>query len=192
MGQQPDIQELEAHLMSGDLQFQVAALEQGKRIIDDLLKAALQGFKHTNNPLIYTDRLSALGQVIVPSVEELYRSYEEGEYKTALAILLLFLENRTGLEEVVGALSKDNPYHLLAAIKLANAGIHEAAEPITKLLRTYAFTEPMDYAFWPPVLSLVDSLRKLGGIIPPDITERLTGDKVPRHFADHVQKGEQK
>jgi hypothetical protein len=192
MGRRVDTQELEARLFSGNLGVQVAALKEARRTIEDISKAAVQGFGHTSNPLIYADALSALGQAIVPHVEELYDSYEKGESRTALAIMLLFLGNRAGVSDALGALSMENSNHLLAASKLANAGIREAVEPLTRLLRAYAFNEPMDNTYGPKIGTLIDSLTKLGVDIPSDIKERLTAPGVPRRVTVHVQKGELK
>lgn len=85
-----DIPDLEARLMSGDLEIQVTALERAKAIVEAVSKIAVEGFKYTNNPVIYADRLSALGRSIVPHLELLYTSYEKGEPRTKLLTYFCF------------------------------------------------------------------------------------------------------
>ena len=186
MDRRINLRNLEARVTSGDLAIQVAALEDAKEMIETISNVAAQGFKYTENPLIYADRLSSMGQAIVPYLEALYATYELGQPKTILAILLLYLGKNTGLRVVINALCMQNPNHLLAAIRLANAGITEAVEPITSLMKEYAFTQPLEPAVGPKIGTLISALAKLGAGVPADVRDRLKAPDISEYIAAYL------
>ncbi len=182
------IQALRERLRTGDLGTQITALEEGQRLLGSVCKVAVEGFRYTDNPVVYCDWLSRFGPSIVPELEGLYRSLEEGEARTQLAILLLYLGNKTGLQEVLAAVAPENPCAILAASKLANAGIAEAGEPIAKLLSARATSEPMDFPHLASWGTLICALIKLSVPIPEEVRKRLTGPGVPEWVSAYLPK----
>jgi hypothetical protein len=185
-----DIQDMETRLTSGQLETQIAALKEAREVIESVSKIAVLGFKYTNNPTIYTDMLSPLGQAVVPYLESLYNTYKEGNPKTSIAILLLHMGNKAGLSEVLRALRIEDPNQFLAASTLANAGATDAIEPITNLLREYTFTQPLDNILGPKIGKLINSLTKLGAEIPEDVRKALTAPGVTKFVTAYVPKAD--
>lgn len=164
-----DLAELEERLNSRNIEIQACALEESRDLVRAIVKATVFGITKTDNPLIYADRLAALGPVIIPDLELLWNATEAGETRTQMAILLLFLGSKEALADVLGALLIENPSHLFAASKLANAGVQDAVWPITNLLRAYTDGPLTDPDLGPKLGTLINSLKKLGGDIPPEI-----------------------
>jgi hypothetical protein len=181
-----DIAKIEAQLRTGDPGVQHDALVEISGATEGLLETAVQGFRYTSIPNIYAEHLAKFGSAIVPHVENLYRSYEHGRERTSLAILLLYFGDKSGLSDVMSALQIDNESQLLAAHKLASAGIVEAKEPITLLLREYLFGQPLTQASGPKIDSLLLALTNLGAEVPEDMTDRLSAPDCPKYIAAHL------
>lgn len=164
---------LEQQLMSGDLEVQVRALEKVNAAISVLLKIAVEGFAATDNATICADKLAPLGPVIVPDLEALYISHANSQKKTMLAILLLHLGSCAGLSDVLGAVNRSDPNQFLATNKLASAGVRDAVEPITTLLRIYVSSGDPCHILSPKIASLIEALKKLDAEIPIDIKPQM-------------------
>jgi hypothetical protein len=181
-----DMTAIEARLRTGDIGVQHEALMEIIGAVEKLMETAIQGFRHTKTPLMYADHLARFGNAIVPRVESLYRSYEHGSGRTNLAILLLYFGNKSGLPDVMSALQIDNESQFLAASKLANAGIAEAREPITQLLRDHVFGRPLDHTAGPKIGVFLGALTKLGAEIPNDVRQRLTGPDCSKYVTAYL------
>lgn len=188
MGWKKTIRDIDDRLATGRMEVQASALKDAKDLIDMVSKVAVAGFKHTDNPFIYSERLSALGPTIIPYLESMHASCEKGEARTLLALVLLFHGNKSGLSDVLEVVRIEDKYQFCAAVGLANAGITDAVEPITNLLREYAFTQPLDHILGPKIGPLINSLTKLGSEIPEDIRERLTTPGVSKFVSAYVPK----
>jgi hypothetical protein len=179
-----DISNLKSCLASSDPKAQMLGLEQAKKAIHEIAEVAVQGLSHTSNQVLYAERLSMLGPIIVPYVENLYRSSVKGKTKTSAAIMLLYFGSKVGLGDVIAALEIENPYQFLAASKLGNAGIQEASEPILNLLKAYAFTQSLDSEeVASKIQTLLLSFRKLGGEVHEEVKERLTAPGVSKYVS---------
>jgi hypothetical protein len=86
---------------------------------------------------------------------------------------------------VLSALQIDNESQFLAAVHLAKAGIEEAKEPITQLLRDHVFERPLDNTTGPKIDSLHLALAKLGTELPEDVRERLAAPDCPKFVSAH-------
>ena len=187
-----NINDLKSCLLSTDFKLQIAGLEEAKRLAEEIADSAVQGLARSSNKVIYADWLSRLGPMIVPNLQEIYRS-SEGETRTAAAIMLLYFGDRIGLRDVIGALKMDDPYQFLAASKLANAQVVEAAKPISALLKKYVFTLPLDdEAQASTIHTLLSALRKLKVEIPADIMNKLTEPGVSKYISALVTKSMRK
>jgi hypothetical protein len=180
------IQALESRLLSPDLKVQTAALEEAKKLVDGVSKAAVGGLEVTDNPFIYGDWLSRLGVSIIPELEGLYRRLGEGEAKTYSAILLLYLGSKAGLADVLEAVRPGNSCAVFASIKLGSAGVAEAAVPIENLLLRYASERQLDFPSLANLGSLIDALTKLGRPIPAEVRNRLTAPGVPKWVRQYL------
>ena len=167
-------------LYSSQLADQVEGLQEACKAISMIADEAVNALSLAGNKIIYADRLSRLGPVIIPSIEKRFVSYPDGELKTTAALLLLHFGSTSGLSQLMSVLSRDNENCFLVATKLANAGINEAAEPILQLLRDVICLRPLDDKFAPEIAALVSALRKLSVPIPADIQADLTSPGVPK------------
>jgi len=168
-----EIEELRGRLISGEWPIQLGALEEATRLYRQLATVEIEGYRHTDNPVIYAERLAILGPSIVPELEALYESFDKGEPKTALGILLLHWGSSMGLAEVLEAVETDGPYALLATMKLAKAGAHEASRAITNLMRRWALEKPIDGTLGPNLKTLTEAMCQLGVVIPTDVRRGL-------------------
>lgn len=182
-----DISDVRKCLLSGELDVQVAALKEAQKLIDEISELAVSGLLHADNPLIYADRLFALGPSTVPHLEALYGSSEHGYLRTCVAMLLLSLGSRSGVEDVLEALNLEDQNQFLAANKLASAGIKSAIGPIENLLRTYVFTKPLDDSLAPKIGSFINALKILGAEIPTDIREHLDRPGVSKFITAYLR-----
>lgn len=165
------------------------ALEEAKTAVFAIIEAAVRGLAHSSNKVVYADWLSRLGPMILPEIEKLYLASSQGETKTSTAIMMLYFGNKLGLKDVIAALDIGNPYQFLAASKLANAGVVEAAVPILELVKTYVMTQPLDdEELSSKLYTLFAALKKLSIEIPDGIKERLTAPGVSKYVSALVIK----
>lgn len=178
--------ELESRMNSGKCEIQISALREVKQVISKLSSIAVEGFKRTDNPVIFANELRTLGPAIVPSLGSVFESYGEGESRTILAILLLSFGDRRGVADALGALRMNNPNQFLAASKLAEAGVIEAAEKISQLLREHALNETLAPEIGPKLGALINALQTLGVAVPADVRARLTSPNVSPLVASYL------
>jgi HEAT repeat protein len=152
---------------------QVPALEQAAEIVNSVAREAVETLRRGPNRFLVAERLNRLGSVVVPHLERLLKESDDSETRILAALVLLQFDSRVGVPCLLDAVNQDEDYAGLVAEHLAKAGIDQAIEPIIKRLRNCKLQE-VDL-----VLSLLDALAKLGGILPYDLQQRLSDVDVP-------------
>lgn len=152
---------------------QVPALEQAAEIVNSVAREAVETLRRGPNRFLVAERLKRLGSVVVPHLEKLLKESDDAETRILAAIVLLQFDSTVGLPYLLDAVTKDEDYAGLVVEHLAKVGIKEAIEPIINRLRNCELKQ-VDL-----VVSLLDALAKLGGILPSDLQLRLSAADVP-------------
>lgn len=160
-------------LDSNQVENQIPALEQATKIVNSLAVKAVDALRRGPNRFLVAERLNLLGSVVAPHLEKLLKESDDSETRILAAIVLLQLGSKVGVPCLLDALNKDEEYAGLAAEHLAKVGIKEANYHIINRLRSCKLKQ-VDI-----VVSLLDALAKLGGILPSDLRERLVASDAP-------------
>ncbi len=166
---------------------QIPALEKSVEIINSLAVKAVDALIRGPNRFLVAERLSRLGSVIIPHLEELVRKSDESETKILAAVVLLQFDSMIGVTCLLDAIALDEDYAGLAAEHLAKKGIKEAIKPIihrlyAMVLRTQSLNQDVDL-----VVQLINALEKLGGDMPSKLCEHLTAPNTPWQIRTLVQ-----
>ncbi|WP_156041643.1 hypothetical protein [Chondromyces apiculatus] len=160
-------------LASGDVERQVAAVEQASVVVGELAAAAVNAFEHGPNHFLIAERLHMLGTTTVPYLQDLLRRPTNEETKTLAALVLLQLNDRMGVPILLAEVEEGSDYAGLCANHLAQANIDGTEAAIVRRLAAARLDE-VDL-----IVSLVIALRKMGRELPSDLSCRFNGDTVP-------------
>jgi hypothetical protein len=160
-------------LETTQIEKQVPALEQAVDIVNTIAIQAVDALRKSPNRFLVAERLKRLGSVIVPHLEKLFQESHDSETQILAALVLLQFNSRAGIPCLLDAVTQDENYAGLVAEHLAKLGIKEAIEPILNRLRNCHLKE-VDL-----VVNLLDSLAKLGGVLPSDLQQRLSAADIP-------------
>ncbi len=157
----------------------IPALEQSVEIVNSIAAKAVDALVRGPNRFLVAERLSRLGSIVIPHLEELIRESDELETKILAAIVLLQFDFMLGVPYLLDAIAHDQDYAGLAAEHLANKGVKEAIGPIIDRLYTIALHPESLHKEVDLVISLINALRRLDGDIPSTLYEHLTAPIIP-------------
>lgn len=122
---------------------------------------------------LIAERLPKLGPMIIPALRNLLDKQCSSEAKTLAALVLLSLQDQTGVPVLLEAIEQSELYGGLCASHLAEASLREAAPAVLARLKRVTMEE-IDLA-----VSLILALKKLKVEIPSDLAETFKGQDIP-------------
>ena len=158
---------------------QIPALEQSVEIVNSIAVKAVDALVKGPNRFLVAERLSRLGSIVIPHLEELIKESDELETKILAAIVLLQFDSMLGVPCLLDAIAHDQDYAGLAAEHLAKKGIKEAIEPIIDRLYAVALHSESLHKEVDLTVNLINALRKLDGDMPSKFCQHLTSPKTP-------------
>jgi|GEM_PF-1805899 len=158
---------------------QIPALEQSVEIVNSIAVKAVDALVKGPNRFLVAERLSRLGSIVIPHLEELIRESDELEIKILAAIVLLQFDSMLGVPCLLDAIAHDQDYGGLAAEHLAKKAVKEAIEPIIDRLYTIALHPESLHKQVDLTVNLINALRKLDGDMPSTLCQHLTDSIIP-------------
>jgi hypothetical protein len=161
-------------LETGDLQMRLAGVERAaddpSRYVEPVV-ALIERFP--SDSYFILERIGRFGTAAVPYLQALARSTANEEVKLACTLGLAHFQAPIDLEILTDAIHNQSTYQHLACRALAWL---KATPAIPMLLKELSGTDPSDG--W-RVVSLVNSIRELGGALPGDEVTRLNCADAP-------------
>src|ERR1700748_519259 len=114
---------IEEEIRSGQIERQALALDQVASLVKSVTTEAVGAISVQSDRLILAERLSSFRTAMVEPMKEAFVRTSEPEAKSNLALLLLDLGERVGVDWLIGLLSTPDEYSCLAAIHLSRNGI---------------------------------------------------------------------
>ena len=174
-----NVNKLMNDLVSEDFEVQVRALKDVTAILSALAEQCVKALSVSDNPFLIAERLTGLGTIIVPPLEEFVEDVGEGdsEKKVLGSIVLLNLGSKNGLNNVIAELQRTGKNESLAAIVLMRAKIPEAKDLIIERLRKFSLDELKDIKNSTWVENLLFYLAELSTPLPEDLIESFENIK---------------
>jgi hypothetical protein len=149
-------------LRSGEIQRQMAAMDEAARTIRSLMAESVRAFSEAKDPYTFAERLYKFGPSIIPTLEVLLHGYAEQGVKDLSAAVIVKLGGRTGVSRLLEVIAERRPYFPMTALILAEAQVHEAAFSIQQILEDWdCAADPYSAA------TMVDALKKLNALGDP-------------------------
>jgi hypothetical protein len=182
-----NIEEIIKILRSGELEEQVAALNEIRDFTEKLADEALKALAVSQSPIVIAEALFRFGVAVRGTLESKFSSESSMDLKTILAALLVQLGSNAGVAHLIETVKTLTGYENLAATSLAKAGVKAACPALIEKL------EKLDPSFYskrensPYILTFLVALEQLGGALPPYLKERFTAPGVPADLARFVR-----
>jgi hypothetical protein len=127
------------------------------------------------------DHIHRFGPSMVGPIEGLLERSDDPGTRVLCALLLLRLKSTAGSGLLVDAVHEGSDWLLLAATRLAEAGVHEAAPALVHQLRSL----PLDRK--EEIVGLLHALQALDRSIPADLATRFSAPEAPAEAREIVQ-----
>lgn len=164
-----------ADLRSGNIERQMAALEEGARAIGALLSEAVRTLTTTEAPFAVASRLIGFGPPIVPVLEDALRQPMDESNRNHVAALLVELGSTAGVPHLLSVLEQHDESFVMAALVLGKAGVKQAAPLIREAVEQWdCNADPYSAA------TLIEALRRLDAL-PESLKESIC-HRWPRHM----------
>jgi hypothetical protein len=172
-----DLDELLARLESADREVQMRALEETAEAVQKLTARSLDILERTTAFFPVCERLMRFGATLTRPLEEKFAIPMDSERKTHVAMLLLYLGSRVGVEYLLTELAEGGEMAVAISIAISSAGIAEAAPLIEALLLQWDLVRDP----W-SATTLIICLKKLRWRFSTELIKRLSIPSLPRNI----------
>ena len=165
-----DVREIIQLLGSDDLLQQISGINAARELVDRIVQRSVQILFNApkENAFAISDRLFAMGPVVVPELERSLRSGGEPEAITYAALILIQFGSRAGVPQLLQALKESSGASGAIATQLAAAGVAGASEAITDALMHWPLSKDPYTA-----VTMISALRMLKASVPSKILHEL-------------------
>lgn len=168
-------------LRSDDPTVLIPAMDESVEPLREFAAHVVEAIKDPDYGLFAAERLYKLIATVIEEVENFLKTSTDFEARVQAAVVLLLLGSKSGVPCLLDAVEESKKSGMLAAFKLAQAGVPEAADRIIKRLRRPDTSQPQ------VILSFLMALKKLDVELPPDLESRFLGDDAPDEIREFVQ-----
>lgn len=168
------VDNLIAEFSADRLHISMKALEDGVKVAERLVEAAVDALVASNARTYVAERVVMYGSLAVKPLMNVFQSTEDNDVKTHAALCLLHLGHIDGVDWLLRELETDNDLVIVIAHKLTQHGVVETTHAIIKNLRVTRPNNALN------IVPLVEAIKKVGGRLPDDLAEALTHDAVTR------------
>jgi hypothetical protein len=182
-----NIDEIIKILRSGELESQVAALNEIRDFTEVLAEESLRALAASPSPVVIAEALFRFGAAVRERLESRYLAESSADLKAVLASLIVQLGSNVGIDHLIKTVNTSTGYENLAATSLAKAGVKAACPALIEKL------ERLDHSFYakrenaPYIRTFLVALDRLGGALPLHLKERFTALDVPADLARFIR-----
>ena len=157
-----------ARLEARNLKARIGAVEELAHVVNEVVDRVVGELEKPGDArFMIFERLGRFGTTVVEPLEQLLNRSDDHELQVLAAAALLTNGSRAGLQNLLRAVSEDDPLICVSVRVLTVAGIAQAAESIEVVLMT------CDLKKTAMLECLVEGLKTLGKSIPDGVLDRL-------------------
>jgi len=170
------------HVESDSFEEQAAGLDEATALLNAFGKRVVDRFVHCNDRFIIWERLYRFGPFVTEPLKEVLSQTDDPELRGLSAMVLLKLGDKTGLPVLLEIISTGEELLCLAASRLIEAHIIEAADRMIERLRGLEMAKTYH------IQCLLAALERLGRALPSDLVERFHAPDVPWELRMFLEK----
>ena len=169
-------------LESGNIEKQMAALEQARDIVKILVEKSVGALENSSDRVFVAERLSSFGSIAIPPLEAVLANSDNSEVKTHASLVLLQLGSKSGVAHLMHEMAQVSDYACLIARHMVRAEIVESREAIVAYLRASNLEKAGS------IICLLRLINREKIELPEDIRERLINANIAAQIQSFLTK----